>query len=66
VTTVTWAADWGGSGTASGTKAWRIDAVGLERGVNVITITARDAEGGVARRVLTITSNPPARRSRNR
>jgi hypothetical protein len=47
VTQVTWSNDRGGSGVASGTTNWQA-SIPLQRGDNVITITARDAAGNVA------------------
>src|SRR6185436_11241998 len=49
VTRVTWSVDWGGSGTASGTRAWTIPTIGLQIGKNVITVTAMTADGRVDR-----------------
>ena len=44
VVRVTWQADWGGNGTASGTRTWSIPTIGLQIGVNRITVTAHDAD----------------------
>jgi Concanavalin A-like lectin/glucanases superfamily/Domain of unknown function (DUF1929)/Bacterial Ig domain/Kelch motif len=60
VTLVTWASDRGVSGIATGTRDWRVDAVPLQAGANVITVMAYDAAGNVARATLTITSTAPA------
>jgi hypothetical protein len=54
VTRVTWRADWGGSGTASGTRAWTIATVGLQIGKNVVTVTATTADGRTASQAVTI------------
>jgi len=54
VTQVTWANDRGGSGTATGTTSWTA-SVPLLAGVNVLTMTARDAAGTVATATLTVT-----------
>jgi hypothetical protein len=43
VTQVTWANDRGGSGAATGTTNWTA-SMDLQSGVNVITVTAQDAE----------------------
>jgi hypothetical protein len=46
VTSVTWSNDATGfSGTASGTTAWSISGINLNRGENPITVTAHDAAG---------------------
>jgi hypothetical protein len=58
VTRVTWRADWGGSGTASGTREWSIPTVGLQIGKNVITVTAMTADGRIARQSVTVTYRP--------
>jgi hypothetical protein len=55
VTQVTWANDRGGAGSAAGTTAWSVASVSLASGVNVITVTAKDAAGHVATDVLTVT-----------
>jgi hypothetical protein len=54
VTQVSWVNDRGGSGMATGTSSWTA-AVALQSGVNVITVTARDAAGNSASAVLTVT-----------
>jgi uncharacterized repeat protein (TIGR01451 family) len=55
---VTWANDRGGSGAATGTAAWSA-SVPLQRGQNVITVTALDGEGHVVGTdVLTVTFTP--------
>jgi len=51
---VTWSSDRGASGVAAGTTAWQAN-VALQEGVNVITITARDAAGNTATAVRTVT-----------
>ena len=58
VTRVTWSADWGGSGTASGTRAWTIPTIGLQIGKNVVTVTAMTADGRIARQSVTLTYRP--------
>ncbi len=52
---VTWTSDRGGSGTARGTTRWIIPVVPLQPGVNVITVSATDASGGVGTDTLTVT-----------
>jgi hypothetical protein len=59
VTQVTWSNDRGGSGTAAGTTTWSVNGVALLGGVNVITITARDAAGNTATDTLSVTFTPP-------
>ena len=55
VTQVTWANSTGGSGTAAGTTSWSVASVPLAMGVNVITITAKDAAGHAGTGALTVT-----------
>ncbi len=55
VTQVNWANNRGWDGTASGTTSWSTSNVQLWTGINVVTVTARDAAGNVATRVLTVT-----------
>ena len=43
----------GGSGIASGTTSWSAN-VGLQKGQNVITVTARDAVGNTTSDMLTV------------
>src|SRR4029453_5118408 len=45
VTEVRWANNRGGAGVASGTTDWSVASLPLSAGVNVITVTARDAAG---------------------
>jgi hypothetical protein len=54
VTQVSWVNDRGGSGAATGTSSWSA-SVSLQSGVNVVTVTARDAVGNTATDVLTVT-----------
>ena len=55
VTQVTWSNSKGGSGTTAGTTSWSVAGVALKPGANVITVTARDAQGNVASDSLTVT-----------
>lgn len=55
---VTWANSRGGSGEATGTRAWHINSIILQPGVNVITVTAEDAAGNVATDTLAVTFAP--------
>lgn len=54
VTSVTWASDRGGSGTASGTTAWVAANVPLLKGMNTITLTAKDAKGNLTSRYIKV------------
>lgn len=54
VTQVTWSNNRGGSGTASGTTSWNAGTVSLQRGTNVLTVTARDAAGNTSTDTLTV------------
>ena len=67
VTQVSWTSSRGGSGSASGTTSWAANGIPLLTGVNVITVTARDAAGNVAQSAVTVTktdttvtNTPPA------
>ena len=57
MTQVSWSNDRGGSGTATGTGPWSA-SVALQSGVNVVTVTARDAAGNTSTAVLTVTYTP--------
>jgi hypothetical protein len=54
MTHVTWVTDRGYSGTATGTSTWNAAGVTLEPGVNVITVTVRDAAGNTASDALVV------------
>jgi TM2 domain-containing membrane protein YozV len=58
VTQATWSNDRGGSGTATGTTNWTVSGITLSSGLNVITVTARDAAGNTQTDTLTVTYNP--------
>jgi hypothetical protein len=58
VTRVTWSSDAGAAGVAQGTTSWAIAGIGLQPGINRITVTAQDAGGRTDRHVLTITYRP--------
>jgi hypothetical protein len=58
VTQVSWVNDRGGNGTATGTTNWSA-SVALQSGVNVLTVTARDAAGNVSTDTLTVTLSAP-------
>ena len=55
VVQVAWSNDRGGSGTASGTANWSAGGIALASGVNVITVTARDAAGNASSDTLNVT-----------
>src|SRR3990170_3161062 len=55
VTQVTWTNDRGGSGPATGTTDWTVSGIVLQPGVNVLTVTAEDANGNSAIDTLTVT-----------
>ncbi len=54
VVQVSWQNDRGGQGTASGTANWSTGAVALQRGWNVITVTARDSAGNTGTAVIRV------------
>ena len=58
VTQVTWVNDRGGNGSASGTNNWTANGISLQKGNNVITVTARDAAGKFNTDVLTVDYTP--------
>ena len=45
VLSVVWSNDRGGGGTASGTTSWSVTGIGLQSGLNTITVHAYDAAG---------------------
>jgi hypothetical protein len=55
VTQVTWANSRGGTGTATGTTSWTANGITLQSGINVLTITARDAANNAGTATLTVT-----------
>ncbi|MSU64296.1 MAG: hypothetical protein EXS31_18225 [Pedosphaera sp.] len=59
VVQVLWSNDRGGSGSASGTTSWAINTLALQPGINVLTVTARDAVGNLGSHILTVTYNVP-------
>lgn len=54
VVRVTWRNDQGGSGTASGTSSWSVSGIALAPGNNRLTVTAYDAAGRLANRLLLV------------
>ena len=59
VTQVNWVNNRAGSGVASGTNNWSAPGIMLLPGVNVITVTARDAADNTGTNNLTVTYTPP-------
>ena len=55
---VTWSNSLGGSGTATGTTNWSA-LIGLQKGLNLLTITARDAAGNLATDTISVTYSAP-------
>jgi len=58
VTQVSWVNDRGGSGTATGTSSWSASSISLQEGINIITVTARDASSNTGSDILTVTYSP--------
>ena len=58
VSEVSWSSDRGGSGTCIGTDTWTVTGITLQEGVNVITVTAKDAAGNAGTDTLTVTYDP--------
>jgi hypothetical protein len=58
VTQVSWSNDRGGSGVATGTTAWSATGIILQTGVNVLTVTARDAAGNTGSDTLSLSYAP--------
>jgi hypothetical protein len=59
VTEVNWANNRGGAGLASGTSNWSASNIALQVGINIITVTARDAADNTGIDSITITYTPP-------
>jgi len=55
VTQVDWTNDRGGNGTANGTTNWSVNGITLQSGVNVVTVTARDAANNTGTDAITVT-----------
>lgn len=60
VTTVTWSNSLGGSGTATGTTSWTVPSLTLANGVNVITVTAKDAANNIKTASITVNNDSQA------
>ena len=54
VSRVTWSNSAGDSGTASGTTLWNVKAMALQRGFNVVTVTAEDGAGNRSSQTISI------------
>ena len=54
VSRVTWTNSAGGGGMASGTTKWKVKAIALQLGFNVVTITAEDAAGNRSSQTISI------------
>ena len=54
VTSVIWANDRGGVGTATGTTSWSVAGIPLQPGTNVVSVTAYDAAGNITLATLTV------------
>ncbi len=62
ITSVTWANLTGGNGNATTTTSWStwsVSGIPLQSGINVITVTAKDAAGNSGTDTLTVTYNAP-------
>lgn len=59
VVRVSWENNRGGGGVASGTTSWQIADIQLAAGVNIITVTAEDANGNLATDGLAVTASLP-------
>jgi hypothetical protein len=60
VTQVTWANNRGGSGVAAGTTTWTTGTITLQSGLNILTVTARDAANNRTTNTLSVTLTPTA------
>ncbi len=58
VTSVAWANDRGGQGTAAGTDNWSVNSIALLSGDNRITVTAEDAAGNSGTDEIVVTYDP--------
>ena len=56
---VSWANNRGGGGSADGTTNWQVASIQMAAGVNVISVTAEDANGNLATDILTVNANLP-------
>lgn len=55
MTRATWANNRGGSGEATGTRAWHANGIVLQPSVNILTFTAEDAAGNTSTDTLSVT-----------
>ncbi len=58
VAIVRWSNDRGGSGAALGTNSWTVSGIGLQPGVNNLTITAWDVSGNTGSAQLAVSYTP--------
>jgi hypothetical protein len=54
---VNWSSNRGGGGVSTGTSIWAATGIILQLGLNVITVTARDAAGNTTDVAITVTLN---------
>jgi uncharacterized repeat protein (TIGR02543 family) len=59
VTRISWGNSRGGGGVASGSSDWQVPSIHLASGLNVITVTAEDANGNLATDTLSVTATLP-------
>jgi uncharacterized protein (TIGR03437 family) len=58
VVSVRWSNDRGGSGEANGTTNWTVSGIGLQSGVNNLTVTAWDVSGNAASTQVAVSYTP--------
>ncbi|MBZ5632298.1 MAG: Ig domain-containing protein, partial [Acidobacteriia bacterium] len=59
ITQISWVADQGGQGQATGTTNWTASGIGLRKGANRITVTAIDVAGNPSSAMITVMFNSP-------
>ena len=59
VTSVSWSSNRTGGGAATGLASWQANGIQLLRGINVLTISARDAAGNRGTATLQVNYTPP-------
>ena len=59
VSRVVWTNSRGGSGEANGGRAWYVNDIALQPGLNVITVTVTDSAGNEESDALAVTFTPP-------
>ena len=60
VSRVVWTNSRGGSGEATGGRAWYVNDIALQPGLNVITVTVTDSAGNEQSDAVALTYSPPA------